>query len=112
MKQAAQSDPLTLLDSDMAKKNLQGYWSLGMEGLPCSPMTSVEPCLWKWADVHESLLRAGEAITLEQSERCVARSISHFQAVAKTRSFALRLRMTFRHGLDMRGKRKDQRSTD
>jgi gentisate 1,2-dioxygenase len=76
MKQAAQSDPLTLLDSDMAKKNLQGYWSLGMEGLPCYPMTSVEPCVWKWADVHESLLRAGEAITLEQSERRVVRLVN------------------------------------
>jgi gentisate 1,2-dioxygenase len=76
MKRAAQSDSLALLDSDMAQKNLQGYWSLGMEGLPPYPTTKVEPCLWKWADVHESLLRAGEAITLEQSERRVVRLVN------------------------------------
>jgi gentisate 1,2-dioxygenase len=76
MKQAAQSDSLALLDHDMATKNLQGYWSLGMEGLPPYPTTIVEPCLWKWADVHESLLRAGEAITLEQSERRVVRLVN------------------------------------
>jgi hypothetical protein len=43
------SDSVTLLDQDMAEKNLSGYWSLGMEGLPPEPMTSVEPCLWKCA---------------------------------------------------------------
>jgi gentisate 1,2-dioxygenase len=72
----ARSDSLAQLDHDMAQKNLQGYWSLGMEGLPSYPMTSVEPCLWKWADVHESLLRAGEAISLEQSERRVVRLVN------------------------------------
>ncbi|MGH7930663.1 MAG: cupin domain-containing protein, partial [Candidatus Binatia bacterium] len=76
MNQAGRSDSLALLDRDMAEKNLQGYWSLGMEGLPPYPTTAVEPCLWKWADVHESLLRAGEAITLEQSERRVVRLVN------------------------------------
>jgi gentisate 1,2-dioxygenase len=73
---AVRSDSLAELDRDMATKNLQGYWSLGMEGLPPYPMTAVEPCLWKWADVYESLLRAGEAITLEQSERRVVRLVN------------------------------------
>jgi gentisate 1,2-dioxygenase len=76
MNPAARSVSLAQLDHDMAQKNLQGYWSLGMEGLPPYPTTSVEPCLWKWADVHESLLRAGEAITLEQSERRVVRLVN------------------------------------
>lgn len=76
MSRPARSDSLALLDSDMAKKNLQGYWSLGLEGLPPYPTTRVEPCLWKWADVHDSLLRAGEAITLEQSERRVVRLVN------------------------------------
>jgi gentisate 1,2-dioxygenase len=67
---------LALLDRDMAERNLQGYWSLGMEGLPPHPMTAVEPCLWKWADVRESLLRAGEVISLEQSERRVVRLVN------------------------------------
>jgi gentisate 1,2-dioxygenase len=47
-----------------------------MEGLPSEPLTSVEPCLWKWSDVHESLVRAGEVISLEQSERRVVRLVN------------------------------------
>ncbi len=76
MKAPVRSDSLAELDRDMACKNLQGYWSLGMEGLPPYSKTAVEPYLWKWADVYESLLRAGEAITLEQSERRVVRLVN------------------------------------
>jgi gentisate 1,2-dioxygenase len=70
------SDSVALLDQGMAEKNLSGYWSLGMEGLPPEPMTSVEPCLWKWRDVHESLVCAGEVISLENSERRVVRLVN------------------------------------
>ena len=76
MIQPARNDSVALLDRDMARKNLSGYWRLGMEGLPPDPMTSVEPCLWKWADVRESLVRAGELISLENSERRVARLVN------------------------------------
>lgn len=69
-------DSIELLDRDMAANNLSGYWRLGMEGLPSYPMTAVQPCLWKWADVRESLLRAGEVINLEQSERRVVRLVN------------------------------------
>ena len=76
MNKLAHEDSVALLDRDMAAKNLSGYWRLGMEGLPPHPMTSVEPCLWKWAEVHESLLRAGEVISLENSERRVVRLVN------------------------------------
>jgi gentisate 1,2-dioxygenase len=76
MNEVARRDSVTLLDRDMAEKNLSGYWRLGLEGLPPQPMTSVEPCLWKWADVRESLVRAGELITLEDSERRVVRLVN------------------------------------
>lgn len=76
MNQAARADSVEFLDRDMAEKNLSGYWRLGMEGLPSYPMTAVEPCLWKWADVHESLVRAGEVISLENSERRVVRLVN------------------------------------
>src|SRR5262245_6730825 len=76
MSKAARTDSVALLDRDMAEKNLSGYWRLGMEGLPPHPMTSVEPCLWKWRDVKESLVRAGEVISLENSERRVARLVN------------------------------------
>jgi gentisate 1,2-dioxygenase len=76
MNQVARTDSVALLDRDMAEKNLSGYWRLGMEGLPAHPITSVEPCLWKWADVRESLVRAGEVISLEDSERRVVRLVN------------------------------------
>ena len=76
MNQPARIDSVESLDRDMAGKNLSGYWRLGMEGLPSHPMTAVEPCLWKWADVHESLVRAGEVISLENSERRVVRLVN------------------------------------
>jgi gentisate 1,2-dioxygenase len=76
MIEAARTDSVALLDRDMAGKNLSGYWRLGMEGLPPHPMTSVEPCLWKWADVHDSLVRAGEVVSLENSERRVVRLVN------------------------------------
>jgi gentisate 1,2-dioxygenase len=76
MKRSYQTDSIAQLDHDMAEKNLSGYWSLGMEGLPSEPMTQVQPFLWKWADVYESLVRAGEVISLENSERRVVRLVN------------------------------------
>lgn len=76
MNQPARNDSVASLDRDMARKNLSGYWRLGMEGLPPHPMTAVEPCLWTWVDVHESLVRAGEVISLENSERRVVRLVN------------------------------------
>ena len=76
MNRMARTNRIALLDRDMAAKNLSGYWRLGMEGLPPHPMTSVEPCLWKWTDVLESLVRAGDVINLEDSERRVVRLVN------------------------------------
>jgi gentisate 1,2-dioxygenase len=76
MNQIPRKDSVALLDRDMAAKNLSGYWRLGMEGLPPDPVTTVQPCLWKWADVHEGLRRAGEVISLENSERRVVRLVN------------------------------------
>lgn len=76
MNEPARNDSVESLDNDMAGKNLSGYWRLGMEGLPDHPMTPVQPCLWKWADIHDSLVRAGEVISLENSERRVVRLVN------------------------------------
>jgi gentisate 1,2-dioxygenase len=76
MSQPARTDSVTLLDRDMAGKNLSGYWRLGMEGLPNHPLTAVQPCLWRWQDVYDSLVRAGEVISLENSERRVVRLVN------------------------------------
>jgi gentisate 1,2-dioxygenase len=76
MNQQAATDSVELLDRDMAGKNLSGYWRLGMEGLPDYPKTTVQPCLWKWADIYDSLVRAGAVISLENSERRVVRLVN------------------------------------
>jgi gentisate 1,2-dioxygenase len=76
MNQPARKDSIEQLDQDMAGKNLSGYWRLGMEGLPDYPVTSVRPCLWKWQDIYDSLVRAGEVISLENSERRVVRLVN------------------------------------
>ncbi len=86
MSQPARKDSVDLLDRDMAGKNLSGYWRLGMEGLPNHPVTAVQPCLWKWQDVYDSLLRAGEVISLENSERRVVRLVN--PGLDRTHAFA------------------------
>lgn len=76
MSSGVPNDSVARLDRDMAEKSLSGYWRLGMEGLPSYPMTAVQPHLWKWTDVHGSLVRAGEVISLENSERRVVRLVN------------------------------------
>jgi gentisate 1,2-dioxygenase len=76
MKQANVSGSVELLDRDLAGKNLQGHWRLGLESNPPYPVTSVQPCLWKWADVHESFVRAAEVVSLEHVERRTIRLIN------------------------------------
>jgi gentisate 1,2-dioxygenase len=53
------ADSVEFLNRDMAKKNLGGHWQLVSKVMLC-PETTVQPCLWKWKDVYESLMRAGK----------------------------------------------------
>lgn len=86
MNQPARKDSVEQLDNDMAGRNLSGYWRLGMEGLPDYPVTSVQPCLWRWQDIYDSLARAGEVISLEHSERRVVRLVN--PGLDRQRAFA------------------------
>ena len=76
MKNPIISDSVELLNRDMAEKNLGGHWQLGLESYPPYPKTTVQPCLWKWQDVHESLMRAGEVVSVEQAERRTVRLLN------------------------------------
>jgi gentisate 1,2-dioxygenase len=60
----------------MAEKNLGGHWQLGFESYAPYPETTVQPCLWKWKDLYESLMRAGEVVSLEQAERRTVRLLN------------------------------------
>jgi gentisate 1,2-dioxygenase len=76
MKQATVTDSVELLNRDMSEKNLGGHWQLGLESYLPYPETTVQPCLWKWKDVHESLMRAGEVVSIEQAERRTVRLLN------------------------------------
>lgn len=76
MKQAPAPDSVDQLNRDMAEKGLEGHWNLGLEDLPPYPVTTVQPYLWHWADVHESLIRAGDVVSLEEAERRTVRLLN------------------------------------
>ncbi len=76
MKNVRASDSMELLDRDLAAKSIEGYWLLGPENYSPYPATSVQPYLWKWSDVHAMLLRAGEVVSLENSERRTLRLLN------------------------------------
>ena len=62
-------------DLDLEKKNLEGHWA--MQRSPwLEPVPTVKPYLWKWAEIYESLSRAGELVGLDQSERRTVRLVN------------------------------------
>jgi gentisate 1,2-dioxygenase len=76
MKSPIIGDNVEALNRDMATKNLGGHWQLGFESYAPYPETTVQPCLWKWKDLYESLMRAGEVVSLEQAERRTVRLLN------------------------------------
>ena len=76
MKNAVANDSVEILNQDMAKKNLGGHWQLGLEDCLSYPVTTVQPWLWKWADVYESLMRAGDVVSMEEAERRTVRLLN------------------------------------
>ena len=76
MKQPVVGDSVETLNRDMAQKNLGGHWQLGLESYAAYPETTVRPFLWKWQDVHESLMRAGEVVSMEDAERRTVRLLN------------------------------------
>ena len=70
------ADSVERLNQDMADHHLQGFWQMEPEPLGPNPTTRVQPHLWKWVDVYGSLVRAGEVVSLEHSERRTARLIN------------------------------------
>jgi gentisate 1,2-dioxygenase len=76
MKHPVAGDSVEALNRDMADRNLGGHWQLGLESYASYPETTVQPCLWKWQDVHGSLMRAGEVVNMEQAERRTVRLLN------------------------------------
>ena len=76
MKSPIAGDSVETLNQDMAKKNLGGHWQLGLESYASYPESTVQPYLWKWQDVYESLMRAGEVVSMEEAERRTVRLLN------------------------------------
>jgi gentisate 1,2-dioxygenase len=76
MKQPLVEDSVETLNRDMAQKNLGGHWQLGLESYAAYPETTVRPFLWKWQDVYDSLMRAGEVVSMEDAERRTVRLLN------------------------------------
>ena len=76
MKHPVVADNIESLNQDMAQKNLGGHWQLGLESYAAYPETTVRPFLWKWQDVYDSLMRAGEVVSMEDAERRTVRLLN------------------------------------
>ena len=59
------------LDRELEEKHLGGFWSANITGFEedIEPSTIVEPYLWKWSDIYDGLLKAGDLVSLEKSKR-------------------------------------------
>src|SRR5574341_1206985 len=59
------------LNRELKEKHLVGFWESSDlsfdQDIPLS--TTVQPYLWKWADIYDGLMKAGDLVSLEQSER-------------------------------------------
>ncbi len=76
MKLPHTTDTVEALNRDMAAKNLGGHWQLGLESYAAYPETTVQPYLWRWHDVHQSLMRAGDVVNMEEAERRTVRLLN------------------------------------
>jgi 1-hydroxy-2-naphthoate dioxygenase len=54
---------------ELEEKNLLGFWTVGNRSEVYEPSPSYAPCFWRWKDVHSSLLKAGELLSLDQTAR-------------------------------------------
>lgn len=66
------------LDRELKDRHLAGFWNSNLTGFDqnMGPTTKVLPHLWRWSDIYDGLMRAGELVSLEQSERRTIRLIN------------------------------------
>ncbi|HEY2986545.1 MAG TPA: cupin domain-containing protein [Candidatus Binatia bacterium] len=73
-----EAHPLTELDQLLCKRGLSGIWRIGRGERPLDPRTTVQPHLWKWADIYDSLIQARDQIGIQKGnvERRVIRLVN------------------------------------
>src|SRR3990172_10595966 len=66
------------LNRELAAKNLGGFWSGNITGFDqnVEPKSAAVPCLWKWSDIYDGLIKARELVNMEMSERRTIRLVN------------------------------------
>jgi len=64
-------DKLEEFQRGMREKNLRGLWEAVQGDAYREPLSSFEPHLWKWDDVRDAILEAGELVGVEAAFRRV-----------------------------------------
>lgn len=65
------------LNRELKEKHMVGFWELNSDYDKDIPTTTtVQPYLWNWADIYDGLMKAGDLVNLEQSERRTIRPIN------------------------------------
>jgi len=74
----AESRSTEELDRLLGQRWLSGLWRVARDERPLDPKTAVKPHLWKWADIHDSLLQARDQIGIKAGsvERRVIRLVN------------------------------------
>ena len=65
MSDAAHAQLTAELDAALAALQLEGHWKTNQDALPAEPGSTVEPYLWRWAELYPQLLKAGELLSNE-----------------------------------------------
>ncbi len=79
------------------KKLLSGLWKIPAAERPLDPKTDVKAHLWKWADVHDSLLKARDLVGIDvavnerRAIRLVNPGLAHTEMTTHTMLFAFQL---------------------
>jgi len=67
---------LKQFNAELKQKNLAGYWETVEGESYREPVATYEPCLWKWKDINDAIIQAGEVVGLEMVSRRVIRLCS------------------------------------
>ena len=85
------------LDRLLEDRFLSGLWKIPAGDRPLDPKTDVKPHLWKWADVHDSLLKArdrigvSDAVNERRTIRLVNPGLKQTEMTSHTMLFAFQL---------------------
>jgi gentisate 1,2-dioxygenase len=86
--------------AELKEKNLAGYWETAEGEAHRQPHCTYKPCLWKWKDIEDAIVQAGQVVGLEMVSRRVIRLCSPDKGTtAHTFQFNLQLLQPGEHAV-------------